>query len=158
MSHWHLPWYRFPALSAALAFGFILAAAGTELVVAESEFLRGWNERADAARAAQPAWVGPLASSNGRLSQEVRFDHYHERLSGGGRLDIEGAGKGLSLIVAPHTQVTVAFPPYQRRHTTTLVRGFADWPGAKAGVLSICRVPWERPCRPTITRGRGCPS
>lgn len=112
-----------------VALGLGAQPASGESTSALAEYFRHWGSRVEAARASQPQWISPIATSTARLGQEVRLEHYRQTLANGDTLELDGGGKGLSLMPAPRLQLTLPFPPYQRRRGTAAARGFADWAG-----------------------------
>lgn len=119
-----------PALSAlAILIGFNL---GTSVMAADSsvaDYFEHWSERVEAAKASQPKWITPLATTTPRLEQEFRYDQNRQTLKNGSTVDIYGGGKGLELIPTEKTEVIISIPPYQRRRGVAPASGFNDWPG-----------------------------
>ena len=88
-----------------------------------------WTERAEAARASQPKWITPLATTTPRLEQEFRYDQNRQTLANGSTVDIYDNGKGLELIPTELTEIIIALPPYQVRRGVKPASGLNDWPG-----------------------------
>src|SRR4051812_37428049 len=88
----------------------------------------GWFERSDRAKAEQPHWITPLATTTPRLEQEVRYDVFWQRIQND-RPYVEnvGGGKGLELIPLDNVEVIVGIPPYLIRHDATTPDGFGDF-------------------------------
>jgi hypothetical protein len=86
-----------------------------------------WFARSDAAKAEQPHWITPVATTTPRLEQEVRYDLvWQQPPSGGDRVENIGNGKGLELIPADRVEVILGLPPYLVRHSATAADGFGD--------------------------------
>ncbi|HEY4041165.1 MAG TPA: hypothetical protein VGM32_04885 [Rhodopila sp.] len=74
--------------------------------------LAAWHAWVAQARATQPYWATPVATTTGLLEQRIRFDvDLQHSGNGTSTTDIDG-GKGLDLIVNPTTEVQFAAPPY----------------------------------------------
>lgn len=92
------------------------------------EFFERWADITEEARASQPDWLKPIATSTARLGQEVRYDQYFEHQANGADLVVYDGSKGLSLIVAPESQVMLYLPPYEQRSNVKPTNGWGDWP------------------------------
>jgi hypothetical protein len=75
-----------------------------------------WFDRSDRAKAEQPHWITPLATTTPRLEQELRYDVVWQQPPGRGWFENLGNGKGLELIPADRVEVIVGIPPYFVRH------------------------------------------
>jgi hypothetical protein len=94
-----------------------------------ARYFSHWSERVEAAKASQPGWITPLATTTPRLEQEFRYDQNHQSLWNGGTVDVYDSGKGLELIPTEHTEIILTTPPYQVRRGENAASGFNDWPG-----------------------------
>ena len=88
---------------------------------------RSWLRMAAEAQASQPDWLSPLATTSGRLKQELRLDVFDQPSPNGNRTYQFGGGKGLEFITSSRTQFLVGVPSF------TLVSpnppaGFGDLP------------------------------
>ena len=93
------------------------------------DYFDHWYDRVDAAQAAQPHWITPLATTTPRLEQEFRYDQYFETVpNGGGNIYSYGAGKGLELIPTERTEVIIGVPPYMEKYSKTYHDGLGDMP------------------------------
>jgi hypothetical protein len=90
-----------------------------------------WFRMGERIQAEQPNWLSPMATTSGRLKQELRFDVWQQPGTRGGTDYNFGGGKGLEFIVAPRTQLLIGVPPYVE-HTGGVAapapNGFADIP------------------------------
>ena len=90
-----------------------------------------WTAQADAARASQPFWAGPLVTSTPLLEQRLRFDALFQQGSDGQRGLVLDDGKGVQVIAGPTTELLFGLPPYVQRSgvgAALPVAGFADEP------------------------------
>ena len=90
-----------------------------------------WTTQADAARATQPFWAGPLVTATPLLEQRLRFDTLSEQGSDGQRSLVLDDGKGVQVIAGPTTELQFGLPPYVQRSgvgAALPVAGFADEP------------------------------
>jgi hypothetical protein len=94
-----------------------------------SAWIDQWEARAAAAKASQPDWITPLATTTPRLEQEFRYDQNRQSLKNGSTVDVYDNGKGLELIPTEQTEIIIAAPPYQVRQGASPASGFNDWPG-----------------------------
>jgi hypothetical protein len=93
-----------------------------------ADFFAHWSDRVDQARATQPHWETPLATSTPRLTQEVVGNILLERLGNGADLYNFGGGKGLDLIPTVTNQISFYTPPYEVRTEPDAAHGIGDWP------------------------------
>ena len=89
-----------------------------------------WDQRTAWARASQPEWSSPVATTTSLLEQRVRVDTQFQR-SGNDTdtIDLDG-GKGVDLIVGDTQEIQVALPPYYIRTAEVqknALEGFNDW-------------------------------
>ena len=87
-----------------------------------------WLRMADEVQATQPDWLSPLATTSGRLKQELRFDIFDQPSPGGNGAYQFGGGKGLEFITSPRTQVLLGVPSYTLVSPNGPRGGFADLP------------------------------
>jgi hypothetical protein len=95
-----------------------------------SGFLDYLDNAAAAARASQPEWSSPLATTTPLMEQRLRLDMYHQRSGNGADTTELDGGKGLDLIVSPTNEIQFALPPYEMRSSTRTSRalaGYGDW-------------------------------
>jgi hypothetical protein len=93
-------------------------------------FLAGWDATADAARAQQPGWSSPIATTTALLEQRFRFDMEDEHSGNGTGTTVLDGGKGLDLIVSGSNEIQFALAPYEFRSGTAASpghTGFGDW-------------------------------
>jgi hypothetical protein len=115
-------------VTAAMAAGPVAAqeASGDSL----SGVLADWDATATAARAQQPGWSSPIATTTGLLEQRFRFDVEDEHSGNGADTTILDGGKGLDLIVSDSNEIQIALAPYEFRTSTptsSAHTGFGDW-------------------------------
>jgi hypothetical protein len=91
-------------------------------------YFANWSDRVDQARATQPHWETPLATSTPRLTQEVVSNILLEQLGNGANLYNFGGGKGLDLIPTTTNQISIYTPPYLVRTEPEAAHGIGDWP------------------------------
>ena len=83
-----------------------------------------------AARAQQPGWSSPIATTTALLEQRFRFDVEDEHSGNGTGTTILDGGKGLDLIVSGSNEIQLALAPYEFRSGTAASpghTGFGDW-------------------------------
>jgi hypothetical protein len=87
-----------------------------------------WFERSDHAKAEQPHWITPLATTTPRLEQEFRYDVlWQQPRSGVPYTENVGNSKGLELIPLDKVEVIVGVPPYIVHHDVSVEDGFGDF-------------------------------
>src|SRR6185437_1099539 len=76
-----------------------LAVATASTLAAQAEtssplagYFANWGERVEAAKASQPQWITPLATTTPRLEQEFRYDQNRQSLKNGSTVDIYDSG------------------------------------------------------------------
>jgi hypothetical protein len=89
---------------------------------------QSWLEMAARAQASEPAWLSPLATTSGRLKNEVRFDFWDQPVSPGSRLYQFGGNKGVEFITSPRTQILLGVPNYELESPNGPAGGFGDLP------------------------------
>ena len=87
-----------------------------------------WLRMAAEAEASQPDWLSPLATTSGRLKQELRYDVFDQPSPNGNRTYQLGGGKGLEFIASPRTQLLVGVPSYTVVSPNGAAAGFGDLP------------------------------
>jgi hypothetical protein len=89
---------------------------------------RSWLHMAGETQARQPDWLSPLATTSGRLKQELRYDIWDQPSSQGNRTYQFGGGKGLEFIASPRTQILAGIPSYTLHSPNGSPGGFGDLP------------------------------
>lgn len=88
----------------------------------------GWFDRSDRAKAEQPHWITPLATTTPRLEQEFRYDVLWQQVNTTAPYtETLGNTKGLELIPFDRVEVIVAVPPYILHHSSSTADGFGDF-------------------------------
>ena len=91
-------------------------------------FFRSWLQMAAKTQTKQPDWLSPLATTSGRLKQELRYDIWDQTAAQGNRTYQFGGGKGLEFITSSRTQILAGIPPYILRSPNGPPGGFGDIP------------------------------
>jgi hypothetical protein len=91
-------------------------------------FFRSWLHMAAETQAKQPDWLSPLATTSGRLKQELRYDIWDQPSSQGNRTYQFGGGKGLEFITSSRTQILAGIPSYTLHSPNGAPGGFGDIP------------------------------
>ena len=111
-----------------------ISAPSTMNTVADASTLDGilgyFADSAAAARATQPAWSSPIATTTGLLEQRVRFDVDQERLGNGSDTTALDGSKGADFIVSDSNEIQLTFAPYDIRTGGPGGKpqsGFGDW-------------------------------
>lgn len=89
---------------------------------------RSWLDLAEQVQSTQPDWLSPLATTSGRLKQEIRYDIWDQPAAGGNRDYQFGGGKGLEFITSSRTQVLIGVPTYTEVSPKGPPGGFGDLP------------------------------
>jgi hypothetical protein len=79
-------------------------------------------------QAKQPDWLSPLATTSGRLKQELRYDIWDQPAAQGNRTYQFGGGKGLEFITSSRTQILAGTPSYTLHSPNGAPGGFGDLP------------------------------
>ncbi len=74
-------------------------------------FLSDWDATAETARAQQPSWSSPIATTTGLLEQRFRFDVEDQHAGNGAATTMLDGGKGLDLIVSDGNEIQLALAP-----------------------------------------------
>ncbi len=90
------------------------------------DYFSDWFARVDRARAEQPHWPSPLATTVVTLKEALRYDISRQSLRDGHTLTSFGSGHGLEFIPAEHVQMIVGLPAWQTENTVPRKEGFAD--------------------------------
>jgi hypothetical protein len=90
--------------------------------------IRSWMHMAAETQAKQPDWLSPLATTSGRLKQELRYDIWDQPSSPGNRTYQLGGGKGLEFITSSRTQILAGIPSYTLHSPHGSPGGFGDLP------------------------------
>jgi hypothetical protein len=83
---------------------------------------------ADREEASEPNWLSPLATTSGRIKDELRYDMWRQTTPTGSTVSTFGGGKGLEFIVAPRVQLLLGVPSYISHTAGTPPDGFGDMP------------------------------
>jgi len=89
---------------------------------------RSWLRMAAETQARQPDWLSPLATTSGRLKQELRYDVWDQPSTQGNRTFLLGGGKGLEFITSSRTQILAGIPTYTLHTPNGSRGGFGDVP------------------------------
>jgi hypothetical protein len=89
---------------------------------------RSWLHMAGETQAKQPDWLSPLATTSGRLKQELRYDIWDQPSAQGNRTYQFGGGKGLEFITSSRTQILAGIPSYTVHSPNGSPGGFGDLP------------------------------
>lgn len=114
----------------ALLICLLLAAAPQIAFADDTNILQYFDASADAARASQPEWSSPLATTTALMEQRLRLDLNQQHSGNGADTTLLDGGKGLDLIVSPDNEIQIALPPYEMRTSTPTSKalaGYADW-------------------------------
>jgi len=109
---------------------FILAAclAAVPPAFAQTGGTSTWFQRSDRAKAEQPHWITPLATTTPRLEQEFRYDIvWQQPQSNAPYVRNLGNGKGLELIPFDRVEVIAGVPPYVAHGNAGIQDGFGDF-------------------------------
>jgi len=87
-----------------------------------------WLRMTDKVEETQPDWLSPLATTSGRLKNEIRYDVYDQPTTGGNRQFQLGGNRGVELITSPRTQVLLGIPTYNITSPNGPPNGFGDLP------------------------------
>ena len=89
---------------------------------------RAWRRMADREEASEPDWLSPLATTSGRIKDELRYDIWSQTTPTGSTISTFGAGKGLEFIAVPRVQLLLGVPSYIGHSAPAPPDGFGDWP------------------------------
>jgi len=91
-----------------------------------TDYFSLWFDRVDLAKATQPDWPSPLATTVVILKEALRYDISQQSLRDGHTLTSFGSGHGLEFIPATNMQLIVGLPAYVIENTSPEKTGFAD--------------------------------
>jgi hypothetical protein len=89
---------------------------------------RSWRRMADREEANEPNWLSPLATTSGRIKDELRYDMWRQTTATGGSISTFGGGKGLEFIAAPRVQLLLGVPSYIGHSAASPPDGYGDLP------------------------------
>ena len=87
-----------------------------------------WLRVAAETQTKQPDWLSPLATTSGRLKQELRYDIWDQPSTLGNRTYQFGGNKGLEFITSSRTQILFGEPTYTLISPNGPPGGFGDLP------------------------------
>ena len=87
-----------------------------------------WLHIASETQARQPDWLSPLATTSGRLKQELRYDVWDQPSPLENRTYQFGGNKGLEFIASSRTQILLGVPTYTLVSPSGPPGGFGDIP------------------------------
>jgi hypothetical protein len=86
-----------------------------------------WFERSERAKAEQPHWITPIATTTPRLEQEFRYDlSWSQARAGAPNTENFGNTKGLELIPFDRVEIIAGVPGYVVHNNATVPNGWAD--------------------------------
>jgi hypothetical protein len=91
-------------------------------------FFHSWLHMTAETQANQPDWLSPLATTSGRLKQELRYDIWDQPSVLGHRSYQFGGNKGLEFITSSRTQILLGVPTYTLVSGNGPPGGFGDLP------------------------------
>ena len=94
----------------------------------KGSLFRSWLRMGSETQAKQPDWLSPLATTSGRLKQELRYDTWDQPSTRGNRTYQFGGGKGLEFITSSRTQILAGIPTYTLHSPNGSPGGFGDLP------------------------------
>jgi hypothetical protein len=89
---------------------------------------RAWRRMADREEGSEPDWLSPLATTSGRIKNELRYDMWRQSTPAGSTISTFGGGKGLEFIAAPRVQLLLGVPSYIGHAAPAPPDGFGDLP------------------------------
>ena len=87
-----------------------------------------WRRTTERESRVEPAWLSPLATTTGRIKNEIRYDMWRQTAPTGTVAYTFGGGKGLEFVAAPRLQFLLGIPPYFSHPGTSVADGFGDLP------------------------------
>jgi hypothetical protein len=94
----------------------------------KTNVFRSWIRMGHQTQARQPDWLSPLATTSGRLKNELRYDIWDQPFSPGNRTYQFGGGKGLEFITSSRTQLLIGVPSYTLHSPNGPSADFGDLP------------------------------
>ncbi len=105
-----------------------LAAQSTSPPADDGGFWASWFHRSDKAKAEQPHWLTPLATTTPRLEQEFRYDiNWSQAKPNGPYTETYGNTKGLELIPIDNVEIIAAVPAYIVHNNPATPNGWGDF-------------------------------
>lgn len=93
-----------------------------------NSFWSRWLERSERAKAEQPHWITPVATTTPRLEQEFRYDlDWSQAVPGRPYTRTYGNAKGLELIPADRFELIAAVPSYVVHGNPAVPDGWGDF-------------------------------
>lgn len=89
---------------------------------------RSWLHIVAKTQTEQPDWLSPLATTSGRLKQELRYEIWDQPSNRGNRTYQFGGNKGLEFITSSRTQILLGVPTYTLVSPGGPPGGFSDLP------------------------------
>ncbi len=89
---------------------------------------RAWRKMAEREEASEPDWLSPLATTSGRIKNELRYDMWRQTTPSGTTIYTFAGGKGLEFIAAPRVQLLLGIPSYVDHFAASPPDGFGDLP------------------------------
>ena len=71
---------------------------------------RSWRRMADQEESSEPDWLSPLATTSGRIKNELRYDIWRQFTPAGSTVSTFAGGKGMEFIAAPRVQLLLGIP------------------------------------------------
>lgn len=99
---------------------------GCSFVVAQSGFIKAWEDRVRATSSRQPAWPVPVVSPSSVLVQLARVDFLHQYTSTHTETWNYGGSKGVNLIPFARTEVDINLPAYVQHNSAKVQDGTGD--------------------------------
>ena len=100
----------------------------TQATKKKKSLYRSWRDMTDREEAGEPNWLSPLATTSGRIKDEIRYDMWDQTTPTGSTISTFGGGKGLEIIVAPRVQLLLGVPSYIDHSAPSPPDGFGDLP------------------------------
>ena len=94
---------------------------------AQDGYFTDWFARVDKAKAEQPHWITPVATTTPRLEEEYRYDQFWQTNAEGITTDNFDGGKGLELIPFDKVEVILNTPPYIAHNDPSVRDGSGDF-------------------------------
>lgn len=105
-----------------------LPQARGSVVAAVADWFGHWYDRVDAARASQPHWMIPIATTPPFLAEVVRYDQVWQHQGNGADLRIFNQNGSIRFIPTETSEIDILLPTYQERSVVKPAEGFAAWP------------------------------
>jgi outer membrane putative beta-barrel porin/alpha-amylase len=113
-------------LKSAVSFALFLS-LGSPVIVAQTGFLKTWEDRVRATSARQPAWPVPVAAPSAVIVQLARTDFVHQYTSTHTETWNYGNGKGVNLIPFARMEFDINLPAYVQHNTPKVHDGAGDF-------------------------------